>query len=195
MRRLAPCLSAGARSGRGRQRRSLPGPDDSPRTLWRLCDQRQVGSRDAPRIAAGATRCTPDGSEHARSRRVQLNPAGSSPPTGTRGPHASRVGYGFRSCPGSRESTARRIPVLPRQTGERRRTRCRGGDPGHKRMIRASVLSPRSDDKAGDTGQDFISRLGPHEGLRRFVVDGQVAIDGHLEIACCGGRHVGVASP
>ena len=37
--------------------------------------------------------------------------------------------------------------------------------------------------KAGDTGQDFISRLGPHEGLRRFVVDGQVAIDGHLEIA------------
>jgi hypothetical protein len=37
--------------------------------------------------------------------------------------------------------------------------------------------------KAGDTGEDFIGRLGPREGLRRFVVDGEVAIDGRLEFA------------
>src|SRR4029453_12726165 len=37
--------------------------------------------------------------------------------------------------------------------------------------------------KAGDTGQDFIGRLRPHEGVGGLVVDGQVAIDGHLEIA------------
>jgi hypothetical protein len=37
--------------------------------------------------------------------------------------------------------------------------------------------------KAGNTGEDFIGRLGPHEGLRRFVVHGQVSVDGGLEVA------------
>jgi hypothetical protein len=37
--------------------------------------------------------------------------------------------------------------------------------------------------KAGDIGQDFIGRRGPHEWLRRFIVDGEVSVDGRLEIA------------
>jgi hypothetical protein len=37
--------------------------------------------------------------------------------------------------------------------------------------------------KAGDTREDVISRLGPHEWLRRFVVDGQVSVNGGFEIA------------
>ena len=37
--------------------------------------------------------------------------------------------------------------------------------------------------KARDAGEDLIGRLGPHEGFRHFVVDGQISIDGGLEVA------------
>ena len=39
------------------------------------------------------------------------------------------------------------------------------------------------DAKATDAGKDFIGRLGPHEGLRRFVVHREVSVDGRLEFA------------
>jgi hypothetical protein len=37
--------------------------------------------------------------------------------------------------------------------------------------------------KAGDTREDLIGRLGPHEGLRSLVIHGQVVVDGRLEVA------------
>jgi hypothetical protein len=37
--------------------------------------------------------------------------------------------------------------------------------------------------KASDAGEDLVGCLGPHEGLRRFVVHGEVSVDGRLEFA------------
>jgi hypothetical protein len=37
--------------------------------------------------------------------------------------------------------------------------------------------------KAGDTREDLIGRLGPHEGLRSLVIHGQVVVNGRLEVA------------
>jgi hypothetical protein len=37
--------------------------------------------------------------------------------------------------------------------------------------------------KARDTREDLIGGLGPHEGLRRFAIHGEVSIDDRLEFA------------